>query len=185
MNGTTIDTRQTVESGTKEGRKFLRKVIRENMELRWNEEWKVRADEFTGWKLEFRRDVKADEAGNADREIRVQTDIEIRNNVKSGSAKTFHDSQEVTIPDVQSVNMSGPKLAMVVGLILDGYRLELNSSRGSQNSSKHGIGEVSLDVTRRINTRNGDSFPGYPLTVCTTTTVNGRTVSCGSVSLHQ
>ena len=163
---------QRVEFGTKQGKAFLRRVIRESRSLSWNEEWRARASLETDWNLVFYRTVKGKAAGDPDSEIEVSTDIHV---VQAGEA-TVHIGDPVVLPLPRAVHFNGD-LPVVCDLIQRGYSLSVESSAGSESSSKHGIGFLRVRAVNR-------DISYYGATVGSeTVTVNGRVVCSGVVSV--
>jgi len=134
------------KTGTPEGKKFLRKIIRDNSNCRYREDWSVRASLETEWRLEFRRTING-EIGDPEKVITVMTDEKVSVNYQSGDKKSFEDSQAVTILPCRYISLSGSDVKTLCFMMLqDGFRISAEASSGSTSSSKHGISVYTLRV---------------------------------------
>jgi hypothetical protein len=168
-------TYQAVDIATKDGRKFLQKVIRDNNAPvgRWGRGWSAYASGETDWKIEFRRNVEG-EKGCPDVWVTVRTSETVRRSGKTGSHRTFSDAEPVYIPEpVRMSSTSNSRTNQIARALLDGHTVEIELSRGSTNSSQHGIGFIHLQISQQ--------YPGGSVTLDTTTFVHGKCVCSGSV----
>lgn len=169
-----LDTNSSIELESKQGKLFLRHVVKHNTDCRMNEHWRVRAVAEDGWKLVFRREVKAANKWESNSEICVETDECLSANFKTGMQKSFSDSQEVYIPKAIGVYLDLSDTIVAAELLLAGWRMHVTSSGGSTHSSQYGLSFVSL-VARP---RNGY---GSVTIGSETVLVNGRVVIRGTV----
>lgn len=130
---------QRVYSESKDGKAFLRRVIRDCLSYS-DEQWAVCADESTGWKLKFYRTVRGN-VGDPDAVVEVQTDIEVGypSSSRFGMVKTFHDSSEVEVPRIRRLYVRGSDAAVIAALVLNGSTLHMEASAGSTSSSHLGL----------------------------------------------
>jgi len=122
-------TTQRTELGSKEGKKFLRRIVRENDKFNWDEEWRAHAASDTDWQLRFYRTQKG-EVGDADAEIEVQTDASIGLPGKRslGDVLSFDDAEPVYIASPKRLHLSGRDAATVAQFIADGYTMGWGST---------------------------------------------------------
>lgn len=170
-------TLQRVELDTKEGKRFLRRVIRENEELRCNEMWSVDACPAQGWKLRFYRTVKGD-IGDPDREVEVMTDetVGIPRESECGEVKAFEDSQPVIIPHPTRLWLNMSPVSTLAEHLAKGGKVRIEASAGSTTSSCSGLAFLTLDLTSRCKTGRTSC-----VTLSQTVFINGRTVCSGAV----
>lgn len=167
-------TMQRVASESKEAKTFLRKVARDYERLGWKEEWDVRANAGTDWKLRFTRTVKG-EIGEADSEIVVDTDWQVTRDKSGELRQSFDDAKPVMLATIKGLTLRGAHLVTLCGLLASGARLHIGAHAGSSASSQFGLSFYDIEVT-------GPSFKG--LTIGTqTVAVNGNRVICGDVSI--
>lgn len=170
---------QNVTADSKECGKFLRKVVRDNLNSSYGNGWRIRFSAATGWKARFERTVKG-AIGEPDSEIEVQTDFAVTMPADSrfGTIASFADSLPVVVSRPVSVWVDGSDAATLAKLLADGSRLALVCSSGSTNSSKIGLSFYSLEA----------AFPGIPYGAVTigsqTVAKDGQTIVCGAVSLR-
>lgn len=133
---------QTVDLATKDGAKFLRRVIRDNRESfsSVSSGWRVFARACDDWNLEFCRTIEGN-LGDPDRAVVVRTDTTVRLSGKHGQVRTFHDSQEVYVREPRRLYLGSTDCAALAQLLLDdsSARLAIVSSAGSTHSSKYGL----------------------------------------------
>ena len=171
---------QRVELDTKDGKKFLRRVIRDNQTFDWDEEWRIDARPSTEWKLRFYRTQKG-ELGDGDNDIEVQTEHAVRlpSERETGDVKSFSDSQSVFVPRPLSLLISSCDVATVAQFLLDGYSLRIEASAGSSNSSEFGLSFIYVLLQKR-------KPDGRTLTVQLqgdTVAKDGRPICSGAVSV--
>lgn len=146
-------TYQAISIDSKAGRAFLRKVAR-STGLPWSEEWSLHASEDTDWHVVFQRRITGD-VGEPDQYVEVSTDSVVTFSGRTGTFRTFSDSEEVTVPHCTRVSLSGQDCRTAAKFLADGgWRLCVTHSGGSTSSSKHGLGFIHLDLERR----NSDSW---------------------------
>jgi hypothetical protein len=153
------DTTQSVSLDSPEGKKLLRKIVKER------HDWRFSANATDGWRLTFTREVKG-RTGEPNATIVVETDSVIP--LLTG----WSEEREGLPPAPRWVN--GRMASTVATLLLAGCSLAVRTSSGSQRSREHGISYSSL-VAR---------FPDAwdEVAIDTTTYVNGLIVSYGAVS---
>jgi hypothetical protein len=172
LTETAAHTSQAIDTSTKDGRKFLQKVIRDNNASGWRGGWSAYASGETDWFVEFRRNVEG-EIGCPDVWVTVRTSETVRRCGKTGSHRTFSDAEPVTIPEpVRLSSTSNSRTNQIARALLDGHTVEIEISRGSTNSSQHGIGFIHLQISQ---------YPAGSVTLDTTTFVHGKCVCSGSV----
>lgn len=167
-------TMQQVAMESKEGKAFLRKVVRDNQRLGWNEEWDVRANASTDWKLRFTRVVKG-EIGEADSEIVVDTDLEA-GRAKSGDIRqSFSDCKPVQMATIKGLTLRGADLVTLCGVLSQGAGINIAAHAGSSSSSQHGLSFYQAELS-------GEGFKGLSIG-SQAVAVNGQRVICGDVSI--
>jgi hypothetical protein len=146
-----MTTRQNVELGTKEGKQFLRRVVKQQLDSNMDNGWRIFASEATDWKLVFRRTVRAKKVGEFNQEIEVMTDSLVRLPGRTGQmVQSFHDSEPVCMLTPTYVSFNGES-GLVAKLLADGFTFEIEASPGSTSSSRHGISTYrALAVNRAI-----------------------------------
>lgn len=148
LRGSTMaTTRQTIQLASKEGKAFLRKVIKHNATCSMREDWSLRASPATDWKVVFERTIPG-EVGEPDEEVIVTTDQVVTIYGKTGAVKSFDDSQEVIVCEPRRVNLNG-ETPLAAKLLLDGFSLEVHCSSGSTSSSRHGLSFYTLTARNR------------------------------------
>jgi len=169
------DTLQLLAVAGKDGRAFLRRVVKGCN----GEDWRVRASATSDWRLVFRRVVKG-AVGEPDVDVEVHTDVEIcfPGDGCFGKRQSFFDSQPVTVVRPQSVFLSGSDVSALAKLLLDGCSLSITASAGSTRSSEHGLSFYTLGV----------GLPDAPHSVLAiggeTVAKDGRTLVAGAVDLY-
>lgn len=176
---TTIDphTFQTFKHNTVEGRKFLKRVIRENENLDYSEQWSVRANPGTDWRLEFRRVFK-EELGDPERIVTLMSDVTVWV-YRPETRQSFADSEPVVICGCRYISIHAIRdVAVLCSLMChDDFRIYAESSSGSTSSSKFGISTYYLEAqTKQLHgkVRIGNE----------TMAVNGRRVISGSIEIE-
>ena len=161
---------------TPEGKKFLKKVVRENQDLDWQECWSVRAHTGTHWKLEFKRTIKG-EIGDPERTVTVMTDMEVRVDYQPGEKQSFSDSKAVYLIGCTGINLRGSDLAVLCNLLRHkNPRVWVIGHAGSTSSSQYGLSFYELQVKT-------DDLGGNVSIGSHTVAVNGRRVISGSVEI--
>lgn len=153
------DTTQSVAIDSPEGKKLLRKIVRER------HDWRFSANASDGWKLSFSRDFKG-KTGEPDTTVIIEADTTIP--ILTG----WNEERDRMHPAPRWV--SGRCASTVARLLLGGCMLGLRCSDGSRKTREHGISFSSLVA------RYPDSFD--EITIDTTTYVNGSPVLGGVVS---
>ena len=143
-------TMQRIELDSKDGKKFLRRIVRDNDKVNWDEEWRAHAASDTEWKLRFYRTQKG-EIGDADAEIEVQTGetIGLPGKRSIGNVLSFDDAEPVYVAPPKRLHLSGRDAATVAQFIADGYTIKIEASAGSSNSSRHGLAFYYVLMTKR------------------------------------
>ena len=169
MKTMATDTFQTVSIDTPAGRRLLRRIAG-----RSGEGWRFRADDSTGWRVVFSREIDG-APGDPRVTVTVETDAEIYvDGHRTGPAvQSFDDCEPVTVPAARYVSGWGGACRTAAYLLADGWRLSVDHSAGSVSSSRHGLAFVRLEAYR----------PGGMIsaTIDTTTFVHGSPVCSGSV----
>lgn len=161
---------------TPEGKKFLRRVIRENESLGWDECWSCRAHTGTDWRLEFTRTIKG-EVGDPERTVTVRTDMVVRIDYKAGDKQSFSDSKPVYLIGCTGIWLRGSELSVLCNLLRGtNPRVWVVGSAGSTSSSQHGLSFYDLHVGNKE--LGGDVCVGHG-----TVAVNGRRVCSGTVEI--
>ena len=169
-------TYQNVKVAEKEGKAFLRKVIRQNREAVFMGGWSVHASPENDWKMLFRRRIEKG-VGEPEEWVEVQTDAEIRVSRRTGAIQPFADASEVQVATPKRVYVNGDS-SNVAQLLLSGYDFRVEASAGSTNSSRHGLSFYSLEATKQELTH-------YSLTVGTQTVAkDGETLIGGAVDIY-
>jgi len=167
-------TMQRVALDSKEGRKFLRRVVRDQNESSYDERWSARASVETDWQFMFTRKVVGP-IGDADQYVEVQTDIPCRCTHQGGTKRSFSDADEVQTVTPRRVWIDGGSAAIVAKLALDGWRFRVEVSSGSTISSRLGLAFYSLEAST-------PSICYASLTIGgETITANGRTITSGAI----
>jgi hypothetical protein len=164
------NTRQILSLDTKDGKRFLRKVIRDNEQASWNQGWIIRARREDGWRLSFDRTI-AGKVGQPDLNVSVVTDYRIPSRGKWGAHSSFSDDKPVTIHEPNYLTATTHRTNSMAFFIAEGWRLELCTNRGSTNSSRHGIGFIELQAYK--------NHYLAPVTIDQTTVINGQVVCSG------
>jgi hypothetical protein len=174
-----VDSTQRVELKTETGKKFLRRVIREQSKLSMGEEWIAYARAADGWELGFWRNVKGKNIGDQESRITVSTDYVVRVDGKTGSqVKSFSDCEPVIVRDPTGLHLSGGNVALLAKTLADGGRINIEISSGSEHSSRHGLSFYSVAL----------SLPGFQYACVSlgyeTIAKDGTTICGGSVDLR-
>jgi len=157
MKATFMNTKSTVSYDSKEGKRFLRKVIREN---KAGAGWCARAsarnmtEEYgsESWAVSFEREVPPKNVGDASVEVEVTTDFCIRVSPSQfGTKASFSDAKEVNVPRPTTAFFMYGDVAALALAIINGCDVNIEASHGSTNSSQHGIGTTSVRVSDRKN----------------------------------
>ena len=161
-----------------EGKKFLRRVVRDTAKLGSGEGWQVRANPGTDWFFEFSRLVKAKEIGDADELVVIATDAKVSLPAESrlGVVKSFTDAEEVDVRRPTRVYANGESW-QVAKLLAEGWTFEITASAGSTSSSHHGLSFYSLYATDKETSYYGMTVGGE------TVAVRGRAVVRGAVDI--
>jgi hypothetical protein len=161
---------------TPDGKKFLRKVVRENESLDSSQAWCCRAHTGTNWKLEFRRTIKG-EIGDPERTVTVMTDVEVRVDYKAGEKQSFSDSKPVYLIGCTGIWLNSYDLPVLCNLLRQkNCRVWVTGHAGSSSSSQHGLSFYDLQV--KTSDLGGNVHIGNQ-----TVAVNGRQVISGSVEI--
>ena len=131
-------TMQTVAIDSKDGRVFLRKVQKHNLDAPSGEDWGIYAGDRSKWAIQFRRTVKG-ATGEPDREVEVMTDGHIGKTGRVGMVQSFEYCKPVCVLQSRGVNLHGSTAALAARLLADGWRFEVCHSGGSTASSEHGL----------------------------------------------
>lgn len=143
-------TMQKIEIATKDGKKFLRKVMREDG-------WDCYARKAEGWTLTFRKEIKAKQVGDPDSQILVETDCILGERGNTGRTQAFHDAEPVDVPAATRMRLSTGDTSLMAKLLMADMKPVISYSAGSVHSSRHGLAFVSLRMTDRL-TYGGVSF---------------------------
>jgi len=128
------DTHQTVDLETKEGKTFLRKVIRDR-------NWTLVANR-PDFRVRFVREILG-RTGEANARVEVTTEFKISKQRKSGEVKAFWDSEPVQVPEATWIHIRDA--SVFARLYLSGYtNWEIEACGGSTASSKQGLAFLSL-----------------------------------------
>ena len=169
MKTMATDTFQTVSIDTSAGRRLLRRIAG-----RSGEGWRFRADDSTGWRVVFSREIDGD-PGDPRVTVTVETDAAVSvDNSRTGPAvRPFDDSEPVAIPAARYVSAGGTTCRTVARFLADGWNLAVHHSRGSTSSSRHGLAFSMLEAYTDAGTISA--------TIDQTTYVNGAQVCSGAV----
>jgi len=140
-------TYQSVDLASKEGKAFLRKVLRDNDNSGWSDGWNANARSCDDWRLDFSRTIRG-KVGEPDVAVNVRTDLTVSLSGKTGPAvQSFHHSKPVCVPTPRRLFLHGTDTSALVALLLRGTdRLTICSSGGSTSSSEHGLAFIHLDA---------------------------------------
>ncbi len=128
------NTYQSVELGSKDGNKLLRKIIKDGG-------WVIKAN-APDFEVQFVKDVRGG-IGDSDVRIEIDTDLKISKPSKTGTIQSFDDAEPVIIPAPKWVTLTDG--ATFARLYLAGFTCwTIQASAGSTHSSKHGLSFVSL-----------------------------------------
>lgn len=125
-----LNTTQHLELESKEGKAFLRKVLKHNTECSYREDWRLFANESQDWFVTFRRDVEG-ETGEPDVEVIVKTDVKVTN------YQTL-DEKDVPVPSPVGMSLDGSSTKAFCKLYMAGFtRISTSACAGSENSRAH------------------------------------------------
>lgn len=172
----------SVDLETRDGKKFLRRVIRENETLSslHSEQWTAHASPETQFTLEFYRRVRGN-VGDAEQEIRVRTTTKFSLYYEAGEKQSFYDSDPVILLPCRGVYLGATDtMRLCYFLKEDGVRLSIEGHAGSTSSSKHGIAFYAIHI-------NWKSLPGHGgiQIGSESISVKGIPVCSGSVNLYR
>lgn len=169
MKTMATDTFQTVSIDTPAGRRLLRRIAG-----RSGEGWRFRADDSTGWRVVFSRDVDG-APGDPRVTVTVETDaaVSVDNRDAGPAVRPFLDAEPVAIPAARYVSGGGSTCRTVARFLADGWKLSIDHSAGSTASSRHGLAFSRLEAYTDAGTISA--------TIDTTTYVGGVQVCSGAV----
>lgn len=167
----------TTSRESKEGKTFLRKVMKSDLD--WAEAWRVHASASTKWCATFQREIKG-KTGESDRTIQVETDISFSmpEDSRFGMVRSFSDSKEVMVSRPRYIWLNGGAAITFVKLALDGCDFRIEASAGSTHSSQCGISLYWL-AARLPNRPYSDAQVGG-----TTVAKDGHTLIAGAVDIY-
>lgn len=133
-------TRTKIAVESKEGKKFLRRVMADAVKLDSDQRWQARASTETKWMVEFSRIVKPKQVGDPEDLIVVETDckVSLPSENKIGMIKAFSDAKEVRVGRPVRVWMNG-ETPLLARLMAEDYNLEIIATPGSTSSSEYGL----------------------------------------------
>jgi len=164
------DTYQSVEIESKEGKRFLRQVIRDC-------DWRERASAGTDWRVEVSRTIKG-ATGQPDTTVTVRTDAVVGKSGKLGLVQAFSDSKPVQVVAPSAMFCWNTESAVLAKMLLDGSRLTICASSGSTHSSQLGLAFYRLEATI-----SGCAY-GSVVVGCETVSKDGQTIISGAVSIN-
>ena len=155
MTETPSPTRQSVESDSKEGKAFFKRVIRDMKAS--TAKWNVRSqdgesDEYRKvFNLSFHRTIKG-EIGSPDVDVRVLTDVTVTAHLRDFGIVNQSDSEytPVKIPLPISIDISYSNVIHLCDCILAGFTFSIEANVGSISSSRHGIAMVGVRARNRV-----------------------------------
>lgn len=170
----------SISIDSKEGQKFLRRVIRENESLNSDEQWTAHASRETDFTLEFYRRIRGS-VGDAEQEIRVRTSTQFSLRYRPGNESYAGDSP-VLLVECHRVYFGHTDTSTLCYFLKqhDGIRLSIEGHRGSTSTSKHGLSFYNVSA-------HWPALPKYTGIMIgqETIAINGRSVMSGSVDLHR
>lgn len=173
MATATADTFSTVDLSTRDGKKFLRRV-----EARWREEWQILADDSDGWRIRFWRRVDPASPGDAGATVTVETTETVANYSRPGiDGDAGEYRRPVAVPAPRRVTLTGTAARTAAGLLANGWRLCIESNRGSVTSSDYGLAFLTLEAYRP----GAGERLAQTVTIGETVCVNGAVVCRGPV----
>lgn len=169
----------SISIDSKDGQKFLRRVIRENESLNSDEQWTAHASRETDFTLEFYRRIRG-RVGDAEREIRVRTLTQFSLRYKPGNESYAGDSPVMLVECLRVHFGHTDTSTLCYFLKNDGIKLSIEGHRGSTSTSKHGLSFYHVSA-------HWPALPKYTgITIGSeTVAINGRSVMSGSVDLHR
>ena len=170
---TTFPTCQRVSIDSKEGRTFLRKIIRDNGGFR-DDGWRAYASASTDWCVEFRRTISG-AIGEPDQDVLVTTDCKVRHSGKTGLIQSFTDSTPVMVATVRAIHLSGSSCSLFADMLMRGFTPQIESSSGSTKSSEYGLAFYELALIH-------PDHPYCGLSIGGATTKDGDCIACGCMS---
>lgn len=173
-----MTTRSKIEVASPEGKKFLRRVVKDTAKLISDEHWQVRASNATDWRFEFSRIIKAKQIGDADELIVVETDakVSLPSDQRFGMVQAFSDAEPVDVRHPTRVYCNGESW-QVAKLLAEGWDFEVHASPGSSSSSQHGLSFYYIYATDKATSYYGMTVGGE------TVAVRGRPVIRGAVDI--
>ena len=164
-------TAQSVDVATPEGKKFLKKILKQD-------DWKIRIAHTAGkWQsVRAVRTVRG-QLGEPDARVDVQlSGIEVMQCGRPGSQQSFSDSKPVDVVQPTRVCLTGSgEVRAFIECAINGARFRVSCSSGSTNSSEYGLSFYSLDA----------DFGTYDFGIGgETIAMNGRTLVCGAVDIN-
>ena len=165
-------TRSKIEVESKEGKKFLRRVMADAVKLSHDERWQARASAETKWLVEFSRTVKPAAIGDPEDLIVVETDCQVSlpSENRIGLVKAFSDAKEVRVKHPVRLWLNG-ETPLLARLMAEEWRFEIIAGPGSASSSEYGLSFYYLYAT------NYQKQGYYGITVGgETVAVNGRPI---------
>lgn len=141
-------TRSKIQIESKDGKKFLRRVMSDAVKLSYDERWQARANSETEWKIEFSRTVKPKSVGDPEDLIVVETDckVSLPSDHKIGMVKSFSDSKEVMVRRPTRLWLNG-ETPLLARLMAEEWRFEIVATGGSTSSSEYGLSFYYLYAT--------------------------------------
>jgi hypothetical protein len=165
-------TRSRIAVESKEGKRFLKRVVSDATRLDSDQRWQARASTETEWKVEFSRTVKPKQIGDPEDLIVVETDqkLSLPAENRIGLVKSFSDSKPVDVRRPVRVWMNG-ETPLLARLMAEGWNLEVMAHGGSTSSSEYGLSFYSVYAT------NYGKFGYYGIQVGgETVAVNGKPI---------
>lgn len=171
------DTRQRADVDSKEGKAFLRKVVKECKGHAYK--WSIgseTSEEPDTWFATFHKQING-ELGSPDIDIHVRTNIAIRltpEHFGCTEQKEYEDYSPLTVPEIRAIQFDYDDVIHFCDCALRGFTFRAERCLGSISSSKHGI------VTIGVRARSYEA--GYTTRIGTDTLiVNGQPVTFGSI----
>lgn len=133
-------TRSRIQVESKEGKRFLRRVMADAVKLSSDERWQARASTETEWCVEFSRTVKPKQVGDPEDLIVVETDckVSLPSENNTGMVKAFEDAKPVRVQRPVRIWMNG-ETPLLARLMAEGWNLEVVATPGSTSSSEYGL----------------------------------------------
>ena len=134
---TPTNTKHAIDSSNDRS-KFLRRLLRED-------NWTMRALASDDWQITFRRTIKG-KPGDPDVDVTVTIKDKITLAGRYGKQRSFHDADEVYVPQPDRVHLSYGAVKTLAKFLLEDSHIVICGSSGSTASSKHGIATVRLNA---------------------------------------